>query len=166
MHTDAVRRAEEWRPAAAAADTGEVCLWLFLLRCCGFSHTAALCAQHMSNTSQHTCRCITIWLLNPHQSFLEALCSLSLTSCLRSTFFFLASLTLHCSFFDCIPVIAILFMPSLSFFLPPHYILLCQHDVCKDTALGTHWVKPDLGCRIRRWLMPRRSPHASLLRSS
>lgn len=88
MHTDAVRPAEEWRPAAAAADTGEVCLWLFLLRCCGFSHTAALCAQHMSNTSQHTCRCITIWLLNPHQSFLEALCSLSLTSCLSSTFLF------------------------------------------------------------------------------
>lgn len=54
------------------AYTGEVCLWLFLLHGCGLSHTARLRAQHMSNTSQHTCPCITIWLLNPHQIFLEA----------------------------------------------------------------------------------------------
>ena len=38
----------------------------------------------------------------------------------------------------------------LSFFLLT--ISFCQRDVCKDTALGTHWVKPDVRCRIRRWV--------------
>lgn len=66
--------------------------------CC----TTALCAQHMSNTSQHTCPCITIWLLNPHQSLLQALRSLSLTLCLWSTLF--VSFTSYLSFFLTAPL--------------------------------------------------------------
>lgn len=77
------------RPAACSSGLHrEVCLWLFLLCCCSFSHTAALCAQHMSNTSEQTCPCITIWLLNPHQSFLEALLSSIQPLCVFQRHFF------------------------------------------------------------------------------
>lgn len=40
----------------------------------------------MSNTSQHTCPCITIWLLNPHQSLLVERHSLGLSLCSWSPF--------------------------------------------------------------------------------
>lgn len=65
----------------------EVRLRWFVLRCCGHSHTTRLCAQHMSNTSPHSCPCIAIWLLNHYQSFLEALLSLSFFLRLTSSAF-------------------------------------------------------------------------------
>ena len=80
--TSFVCRVEQCWPAAAS--TGRSASGCF---CCGFNHTAPLCAQHMSNTSPHTCPCMAIWLLNLPQSSLEALLCLWLASCLLSTFF-------------------------------------------------------------------------------
>lgn len=91
---------EECWPAAAAAYTGRSAAGCSCCYCCGFSHTAPLCAQHMSNTSPHACPCITIWLLNPHQRFLEALLSLGVTLCLRITFFFSVFYTAFLSSFS------------------------------------------------------------------
>ena len=137
----------------------EVCLWLFLLRCCAAAAAATPAPlfprAHMSNTSPHTCPCITIWLLNPHQRFLEALFSLSLTSCLWRAFF--SVLHLHFLYF----FIPFFFCPtSLAFFLSSSLLSpsLRQCDVCRDRAPGTLWVMPDVRCGIRRLVKPRRSP--------
>lgn len=88
---------EWWPPTQGRSAAGCSCC-----NTAAWSHTTALCAQHMSNTSQHTCPCITIWLLNPHQSLLQALRSLSLTLCLWSTLF--VSFTSYLSFFLTAPL--------------------------------------------------------------
>ena len=128
--------------------------------CCAAAAASATPAPlfpraHMSNTSPHTCPCITIWLLNPHQRFLEALFSLSLTSCLWRAFF--SVFYLHFLYF----FIPFFFCPtSLAFFLSSSLLSpsLRQCDVCRDRAPGTLWVMPDVRCGIRRLVKPRRSP--------
>lgn len=103
----------------------EVRLRWFVLRCCGHSHTTRLCAQHMSNTSPHSCPCIAIWLLNHYQSFLEALLSLSFF--LSETYFKCFSLVL----FHCILVTSCAFFPY-----PPNISLSLSSLSLTLLALG------------------------------
>lgn len=62
----------EWCPHMKGRLRGARCR---LLQRRGVRRAATLCAQHMSNTFQQTCPCISIWMLKtPHQSPLSSLC--------------------------------------------------------------------------------------------